>query len=74
MRTFNIHDAKTHFSQLLSAAMAGEEIIIAKAGKPFIRLMPISTPPRKPGALKGKGYISDEFFEPLPEDEIKTWE
>ena len=74
MRTINVHEAKTHFSQLLDAAMAGEEIIIAKAGTPCVRLVPILTVPRKPGALKGKGYVSDLFFEPLSEDEIGRWE
>jgi prevent-host-death family protein len=74
MRTINVHEAKTHFSQLLDAAMAGEEIIIAKAGTPCVRLVPIFTAPRKPGALKGKGYVSDSFFEPLSEEEIGRWE
>jgi prevent-host-death family protein len=74
MRTINVHEAKTHFSQLLDAAMAGVEIIIAKAGMPCVRLVPILTSPRKPGALKGKGYVTDEFFEPLSEDEIGKWE
>ncbi|TAK76087.1 MAG: type II toxin-antitoxin system Phd/YefM family antitoxin [Gammaproteobacteria bacterium] len=74
MRTVNVHEAKTHFSQLLDAAMAGEEIIIAKAGTPCVRLVPILTAPRKPGALKGKGYVSDSFFEPLSDDEIGQWE
>lgn len=74
MRTINVHEAKTHFSQLLDAAMAGEEIIIAKAGTPCVRLVPILTTPRKPGALKGKGSVTDAFFEPLSEDEMGKWE
>ena len=74
MRTVNVHEAKTHFSQLMDAAMHGEEIIIAKAGTPCIRLVPILTLPRKPGALKGKGRLTDAFFEALPEEELKRWE
>jgi len=74
MRLINVHEAKTHFSKLLDAALAGEEIIIAKAGTPCVRLVPIMTTPRKPGALKGKGSVSESFFEPLSEDEISQWE
>lgn len=74
MRMINVHEAKTHFSQLLDAAMAGEEIVIAKAGTPCVKLVPILAVPRKPGALKGKGYVTDAFFEPLSEDEIGKWE
>lgn len=74
MRTINVHEAKTHFSQLLDAALSGEEIIIARAGKPCVKLVPILELPRKPGALKGKGYLTDAFFEPLTEDEIGKWE
>ena len=74
MRTINVHEAKTHFSQLLDAALAGEEIIIARAGTPCVKLVPILTVPRKPGALKGKGFLTDAFFEPLTEDEMGKWE
>jgi len=74
MQTVNVHEAKTHFSRLLDAAMAGEDIIIAKAGTPCVRLVPILTAPRKPGALKGKGCVPDSFFEPLSEDEMGKWE
>jgi prevent-host-death family protein len=74
MKTVNVHDAKTHFSQLLDAALAGEEIIIAKAGTPCVKLVPILAAPRKPGALKGKGYVTDAFFEPLSDKEIGKWE
>jgi len=51
-----MHEAKTHFSKLVERALAGEEIIVAKAGKPSIRLVPIveaPLPPRQPGRLKG---------------------
>lgn len=54
-RTFNIHEAKTHFSKLVDRAHAGEEIVVAKGGEPWARLVPIAPPlPRKrvPGRFK----------------------
>lgn len=70
----NVHDAKTHFSKLLELAHAGQEIILAKAGKPYARLMPLASPvPRRvPGRLSG--CVDDAFFEPLPESELAQWE
>ena len=70
----NVHEAKTHFSKLLEQAHAGEEIIVAKAGTPYARLMPLDTgtPARRPGGLEGT--VGDEFFEPLPESELAAWE
>lgn len=73
MRIINVHDAKTHFSKLLDAAVSGEEIVIAKAGKPYVRLVPVATASRKPGAAKGKGELTPEFFKPLSEDELDLW-
>lgn len=76
----NVHEAKTHFSRLLERAHAGEEIILAKAGKPYARLVPIApaapAPKRKPGRFKGEfGPIPDSvWFDPLPEDELAAWE
>ena len=76
MTTVNIHEAKTHFSRLVDAAAAGEEIIIAKAGKPVARLCPIerAKTKRRFGALKGKGWISDDFDAPLPDDLLAVFE
>jgi prevent-host-death family protein len=70
----NVHDAKTHFSRLLEQAHAGQEIILAKAGKPYARLVPLApdTGQRRPGRLAGR--IGPEFFEPLPEEELAAWE
>jgi prevent-host-death family protein len=70
MQTFNIHDAKTQFSKLVDAASGGEEIIIARAGKPAAKLVPISAgkPSRKPGRLKGKLRVAEDFDAPLPAD------
>ena len=69
MRTINIHVAKTHLSRLVEDAAAGEEIIIAKAGKPVARLCPLATRPakRKLGGLEGKLKIPDDFDAPLPD-------
>ncbi|MCG8553429.1 MAG: type II toxin-antitoxin system Phd/YefM family antitoxin [Desulfobacterales bacterium] len=73
METVNIHEAKTHFSKLLARVHSGEEIIIAKAGKPYAKLIPLKKQTRRtPGIAKGR--VTDAFFEPLPEDELQAWE
>lgn len=65
----NIHEAKSQLSKLVERALAGEEVVIAKAGKPMVRLVPVrdSDAPRKGGQWKGKVRIADDFDE-LPED------
>lgn len=70
----NVHEAKTHLSRLLEQAHAGQEIIVAKAGKPYARLMPLAPPhgQRQPGRVAGR--LSEAFFEPLPEDALFAWE
>jgi len=72
--TVNVHEAKTHLSKLLEQAHAGQEIILAKAGKPYARLMPLAPPParRQPGRLAGR--VTDAFFGPLPPEELDAWE
>jgi prevent-host-death family protein len=64
----NLYEAKTHLSKLVERAAAGEEIIIAKAGKPRARLVPLETArePRKPGGWEGKIWIAEDFDDPLP--------
>lgn len=76
MPTVKIHHAKTHLSRLIEKACAGEEIIIARGDEPLVRLQPLrgKKGQRKPGRLKGVLKIGPEFFEPLPEDELKSWE
>ena len=76
MRTINIHEAKTHLSRLVDEVSAGEELIIAKAGKPLARLVPIklARPVRKPGFLKGKIRIANDFNASLPSDLIDAFE
>lgn len=76
MYQINIHQAKTQLSKLVEEAAQGEEIIIAKAGKPIARLVAIekvSANPRKPGAMKGQIWIRDDFDEPISEAELALW-
>ena len=73
MKVVNVHEAKTNFSRLLERAHRGEELIIAKGGKPYARLCPLEpVPARRPGLLEGK--VDDAFFDPLPEAELEAWE
>lgn len=76
MKTVNIHEAKTHLSRLLSEVGSGEEIIIAKSGKPVARLVPVEKKPvkRLPGSAKGKIILSADFLKPLPDDLLETFE
>ena len=70
MAQVNIHEAKTHLSRLVERAMAGEEIIIANAGKPVARLVAMSgdTTPRAPGSMRGQILLADDFDSSLPPD------
>ena len=67
MEIVNVHEAKTHLSRLLERVAAGEEIIVAKNGSPVARLVPIRQQPRRPGRLRGKLRIGEDFDGPLPE-------
>ncbi len=72
----NVHDAKTHFSRLLDRAHEGEEIVVAKAGKPYARLVPLEAPHktlRQPGRLRSLA-VPDSFFDPLPAGELQSFE
>jgi prevent-host-death family protein len=70
MEQVNIHQAKTHLSELLNRAMMGEDIVIARAGKPIVRLVPIDKPKqnRVLGRDRGLFTVPDDFNDPLPED------
>ena len=71
----NVHQAKTHLSRLMERAHAGEQIILAKAGKPYALLGPIPPSPttRRPGRLAGE-YVGPEILLPLPEAVLDAWE
>jgi prevent-host-death family protein len=69
MSTVSVHEAKTHLSRLLQLVEAGEEVVIARAGKPVARLVPVvEMLPKVPGRLKGKFVVPDDFDDPLPEE------
>jgi prevent-host-death family protein len=72
--TVNIHNAKTHLSQLIARAKNGEEIIIAKAGEPQVVLTVIEDKKRVPGKFKDTLVVGDGFFVPLSESELEGWE
>ena len=76
MSTFNVHEAKTHLSRLLVKVEAGEEVVIARSGKPVARLVRYRRhrPARRFGVLKGRLTVDDSFFDPLPESELAAWE
>ncbi len=75
MKTVNIHEAKTHLSRLIEEVAEGEEIIIAKAGKPRARLVPFrpEVRPRVPGSMKGKLTIPDNWDDPLPDEILRAF-
>ncbi len=76
MAMVNIHDAKTHFSNLLTRVESGEEIVIAKAGKPVARLTPLARKikKREPGSAKGRVVLKKGFMEPLPKTFLDKFE
>ena len=77
MESINIHEAKTHLSRLLERVERGEEIILARAGKPIARLVRFEEPAprqRQGGQLRGQIWISDDFDAPLPEEIQKYFE
>jgi prevent-host-death family protein len=75
-KIFNVHEAKTHLSRLLARVMGGEEIVIAKSGKPVARLVPFSKAPteRKPGTAAGDIILSPDFDAPLPDELLESFE
>lgn len=75
MRTINLHAAKTHLSRLVDEAVAGQDIVIAKAGTPLVRLVPVAAKRRRSGygADKGKIRISADFDAPLPDAVLRAF-
>ncbi|MDR7520787.1 MAG: type II toxin-antitoxin system prevent-host-death family antitoxin [Armatimonadota bacterium] len=75
MRTVNVHQAKTHLSRLLDDVSTGEEIVLAKAGRPVARLSPIQGASRRRlGALRGRFTVPADFDAPLPEWALAAFE
>lgn len=77
MPPINIHEAKTNFSRLVERAELGEEVVIARAGKPVAKLVPIDSDdlrPREPGSMSGLIVIHDNFDDPLPDDLLDAFE
>ncbi len=72
MAIHNVADAKAHLSQLLDAALKGDDVIVARAGKPLVRLVPVTAPP-----ARVLGFLDlatpDERFDPLDESELAAW-
>lgn len=75
MHTVNMHEAKTKLSALVAEAIAGEEVIIAKAGTPLVKLVPLhlETKPRTPGRFKGQIIMAPDFDE-TPKEIIADFE
>mgnify|MGYP002061763323 CR=1 FL=1 len=76
-RLVNVHQAKTHLSRLMDEAHTGETIVLAKAGRPWARLMPLepTTAQRMPGRLSALGPLPnpEALFEPLSPEELESW-
>jgi prevent-host-death family protein len=74
VKSVNVHEAKTHFSALLAKVQAGEEIVIAKAGRPIARLVPAEEPKERPlgfAAEAGRFWIAEDFDEYIPEEWVE---
>jgi prevent-host-death family protein len=72
-----MHQAKTQLSKLIAAALAGEEVVIARGSEPLVRLTPVkpqASPKREFGRYKGQFEVPDDFFDPLSEEELALWE
>jgi prevent-host-death family protein len=74
--TVTVHTAKTHLSKLIAQVERGEEVIIARGKTPVARLIPYlhEKPNRGFGSMRGRATIGPEFWEPLPEEELRLWE
>jgi prevent-host-death family protein len=71
-----MHQAKSQLSKLIAAALAGEEVVIARGSEPMVKLTPVKpvANKRRFGAYKGQLKVPDSFFEPLSDEELALWE
>lgn len=75
MEVFNVHDAKTQFSRILAKVQAGEEVVIAKAGEPIAKVVPIRhARVREPDSKLGLLWIAEDFDGPLPDEVLDAFE
>ena len=72
MKNVTIHEAKTNLSKLIKKATEGEDVVISRGSQAVVKLTPLAGPKggRKPGSLKGKLRVGEDFFEPLPDEEL----
>lgn len=71
----NMHEAKTELSKLIERALAGEDVVIARAGVPVVRLVPVARPGQRVlGQWRGKVRVADDFDAPLPDEILEDWE
>ncbi|MGF1548969.1 MAG: type II toxin-antitoxin system Phd/YefM family antitoxin [Sphingomonadaceae bacterium] len=75
MTIVGVHEAKTHLSRLIERVLGGEEIVIARNREPVVRLVRAGPPEKKPllGAFRGQFELKEDFFDPLPEEELNAW-
>lgn len=72
----NMHQAKSSLSRLVERALSGEDVVIARNGKPLVKLVPVpqERKPRVPGRYKGQIWIAPDCFDPMSEEELALWE
>ena len=74
MPVVTVHQAKTHLSRLLAQVESGEEVVIARNGKPVARIVRVEKQGKRQfGSMKGRIKLDDSFFDPLPEEELAAW-
>ncbi len=75
MTVFTVHAAKTTLSKLVERAERGEEIVIARGRQPAVKLTPVKPPARREfGLYRGVANVGPDFFEPLPDEQLRAWE
>ena len=70
----SVKAAETSLSELIDAALSGEEVVIERGNKPTVKLVPIDRPPFRIGILQGQFGEGPDFFEPMSEEDLALWE